>query len=56
VKPPKKFKYAGCRLTYDHKHRRVSDKGVPYEFQDAHQLMIDFFAEVDRVSQELRQK
>ncbi len=56
VKPPKKFKYAGRRLAYDHKHRHVSDKGVPYEFQDAHQLMIDFFAEVDRVLQELREK
>lgn len=56
VKPPKKFKYAGRRLTYDHKHRHVSDKGVPYEFQDAQQLLIDFFNEVDRVLKEARQK
>lgn len=56
VKPPKKFKYAGRRLTYDHKHRHASDKGVPYEFQDAHQLLIDFFNEVDRVLKEARQK
>ncbi len=56
VKPPKKFKYAGQRLTYDHKHRHVSDKGVPYEFQDAQQLLIDFFNEVDRVLKETRQK
>jgi len=34
----------------------VSDKGVPYEFQDAHQLLVDFFAEVDRVLQEAREK
>jgi hypothetical protein len=54
VKPPKKFKYAGTRLPYDHKHRHVSDKGVPYEFKDAHQLLSDFFKEVDRVLEEVR--
>ena len=54
VKPPKKFKYAGTRLLYDHKHRHVSDKGVPYEFKDAHQLLSDFFVEVDRVLKEAR--
>jgi hypothetical protein len=31
-------------------------KGVPYEFQDAQQLMIDFFSEVDRVLKEIGQK
>lgn len=54
VKPPKKFKYAGTKLPYDHKHRHVSDKGVPYEFKDAHQLLSDFFVEVDRVLKEAR--
>ena len=54
VKPPGKFKYAGTRLPYDHKHRHVSDKGVPYAFRDAHQLLSDFFTEVDRVLQEIR--
>ena len=29
VKPPKKFKFAGQRLPYDHRHRTSSDKGVP---------------------------
>jgi len=43
IKPPKKFKYAGRILAYDHKHRHASDKGVPYEFTDAHQLLVDFF-------------
>ena len=37
VKPPKKFKYAGRILAYDHRHRYASDKGMPYEFKDAHQ-------------------
>ena len=49
IKPPKKFKYAGRVLPYDHKHRHASDKGVPYAFTTAHQLLGDFFDEVDRV-------
>ena len=53
VKPPKKFKYSGIRLPYDHKHRHASDKGVPYEFKDAHQLLSDFFEEVDRILKEV---
>lgn len=56
VNPPTKFKYAGRILTYDHKHRHRSDKGVPYEFQDAHQLLSDFFADVDRVLQEVQKR
>jgi len=56
VKLPKKFKYAGQRLAYDHRHRHVSDKGVPYDFQDAQQLLVDFFEEVDRVLQEVKQE
>jgi hypothetical protein len=41
IKPLKKFKHAGQRLAYDHKHRHLSDKGVSYEFRDAyHRLLI----------------
>ena len=54
VKSPKKFKYAGVRLPYDHKHRHISDKGVPYAFKDAHQLLSDFFVEVDRLLKKVR--
>jgi hypothetical protein len=50
----KKFKFAGMRLPYDHKHRHGSDKGVPYAFQDAYQLLSDFFKEVDQVLQEMK--
>lgn len=53
VKLPKKFKYVGRRLSFDHKHRHVSDKGVPYGFEDAYQLLVDFFKDVDRVLQEI---
>lgn len=54
VKPPNKFKYAGRIRTFDHRHRHVSDQGVPYEFKDAQQLMNDFFADVDRILREVR--
>ena len=52
VKPSGKYKYAGQVLPYDHKHRHIADKGVPYEFKDAYQLLSDFFADVDRVLKE----
>ncbi len=52
VKPSAKFKFAGQVLPYDHKHRNISDKGVPYEFVDAYQLLQDFFADADRIVQE----
>ena len=54
VKLPKKFKFAGERLPYDHRHRHATDSGVPYEFQGAHQLLSDFFSEVDRVLGEIK--
>jgi hypothetical protein len=52
VKLPKKFKFAGQRLPYDHRHRTSRDKGVPYVFESAQRLLEDFFAEVDRVIKE----
>jgi hypothetical protein len=56
VKPPKKFKFSGRILPYDHKHRHASDQGVPYEFKDAQQLINDFFADVDMILREVRKK
>lgn len=56
IKPPKKFKYAGRILTHDHKHRHASDKGVPYEFKNAQQLLNDFFTDVDRVLSEVKKR
>jgi hypothetical protein len=55
VKSPKKFKFAGQRLPDDHRHRTLSDKGVPYAFESAYRLLEDFFAEVDRVIKEAQQ-
>lgn len=56
VKPPKKLRYGGRIVAYDHKHRHDSDKGIPYEFRDAHQLLSDFFADVDRALREVEER
>jgi hypothetical protein len=49
-------KYSGQRLAFDHRHRHATDLGVHYEFKDAHQLLSDFFTEVDLVLKEVRRK
>lgn len=54
VKVSKNFRFAGQRLPFDHKHRHISDQGVPYGFQSASQLLEDFFKDVDRVLREVR--
>lgn len=54
VKPVGNSRFSGKRMPYDHKHRHASDKGVPYAFESAHQLLSDFFKEVDRVLSEVR--
>ena len=48
IKARKMGKHQG-RKTYDHRHRHSKDAGVPYEFVDAHQLLKDFWSEVDKV-------
>lgn len=52
VKSRKKSKYQG-RKTYDHRHRHSTDPGVFYEFVDGHQLLKDFWFEVDKTLQAL---
>jgi hypothetical protein len=54
VKLLKRRCYAGRRLAYDHHHRHARDKGVPYEFTSAQQLLEDFFDEVNRVLEALK--
>lgn len=49
-------KYSGQRMAFDHKHRHAADLGIHYEFKDAHQLLSDFFTEVDLVLKEVRGK
>jgi hypothetical protein len=48
VRGNNKGKYQG-RKTFDHRHRHSEDTGVFYLFVDAHQLLKDFWAEVDKV-------
>ena len=49
-------RYGGRRLPFDHRHRHPADVGFPYEFMDAHQLLSDFFAEVDAVLKEVKSR
>ena len=49
IKNTGRNKYTGRRVEYDHKHRTLKDKGVPYEFVSAYQLLKDFFNEADKV-------
>lgn len=44
------------KLAYDHRHRHGRDKGRPYEFKDAYELLADFFEDVDRVLHEVKSK
>ena len=43
-------------MAFDHKHRHATDLGVHYEFKDAHQLLSDFFTEVDLVLKVVREE
>jgi outer membrane receptor for Fe3+-dicitrate len=54
VKPVgSRFKHAGKKFPYDHRHRHALDEGMLYEFDTAYQLVSDFYAEVDRVLKEI---
>ena len=45
----RKMRKDQSRKTFDHRHRHAEDEGVAYKFIDAHQLLKDFWIEVDRV-------
>ena len=48
---PKKKKYGAKRLVWDHKHERKIVE--PYEFEDASQLLEDFWNDVDKILREV---
>jgi hypothetical protein len=54
VKPKGKGKFKGRIVSYDHHHTSIKDKGIPYEFSSAQQLLIDFFNEVNRIIAEVK--
>ena len=49
AKPRRREKYIGQKFGFDHQHRHVKDRGVPYKFIDPYQLIEDFFHAVDQV-------
>ena len=53
VKSRKKGKFKGRIIAYDHQHTSAIDKGTPYVFSSAKQLLSDFFDEVNRVLREV---
>lgn len=40
-------RYSGCIIKYDHVHTSINDKGTPYEFESAEQLLRDFFQKLN---------
>lgn len=56
VKPPKKMKFVGKTYAYDHVHRTIVDKGIPYEFNDCYQLLTDFFNGIDETINRIQQR
>ena len=48
--------YSGRKQPYDHKHRSANDAGIKYEFKNAHQLLGDFFVDVDKALKMDREK
>ena len=48
IKTRKRGRYKGRSVFYDHKHMNPEDKGTPYVFETAEQLILDFFGEVDK--------
>lgn len=53
VKAKKHGYYTGTIVSYDHVHRFIKDKGVPYEFENAQQLLTDFLNEVNSILSKL---
>lgn len=53
IKPPKKAKSPGHGRAFDHKHRHISDHGLPYVFTSVEQLVDDFWVDVNRVLREV---
>ena len=56
IRLPGKFRYAGKRRAFDHIHKQGREEIVHYEFQTADQLLSDFFADVDKALNRLRNR
>ncbi|HHW4725319.1 TPA: toxin-antitoxin system TumE family protein [Legionella pneumophila] len=53
IKVKESGRYSGRIIMYDHVHTSINDKGTPYEFESAEQLLRDFFQEVNSIIQKL---
>ena len=56
IKAKKPGHYSGTIISYDHMHCSIKDKGTPYEFKNAQQLLIDFLNEVNSILSKLKDK
>ena len=58
IKIPAKLKkkYQGRVVAYDHQHRSRLDKGVPYVFETAEQLLQDFFTEISEILENIQHR
>ena len=54
--PKNRSGFSARKLPYDHRHRNLKDAGIRYEFTDAHQLLSDFFEDVDRALRKAKEK
>ena len=54
IKTTKRGRFTGRSIAYDHKHMNPGDKGVPYVFESAEQLLADFFKETDKILSEIK--
>ena len=54
-KSRKRGKFKGRIVAYDHRHKSAKDKGTPYIFSSAQQLLEDFFNEVNKIMKEVKQ-
>jgi hypothetical protein len=50
IKSPKK--HQGRIVEYDHIHKKPCDKGTPYSFETASQLLTDFFERMNQIIKE----
>ena len=53
IKSRKRGKFKGRRVVYDHQHINALDKGTPYTFSSAEQLLNDFFTQVNLILDEV---
>ena len=53
VKSKIRGRYTGSIASYDHVHKFIKDKGRPYEFINAQQLLNDFLNEVNSILNQL---